>query len=434
MKPVVFKNARVLDPSRAVDEIGSVIVDGGKIMAAGKSAQNQGNPENSEIFDCQGLTIMPGLVDMRVFVGEPGAEHRETIASASRAAAAGGVTSFVMMPDTHPVIDDVALVEFVMRTARETSDVNIYPTASITKGFEGKEMSEFGLLHNMGAIAFTEGKKTLENASVMRRAMTYARDFSVPILHETQDKNLTGTGVMNEGLLASWLGLTGIPSEAEVISLERDLRLAALTKVRYHASQLSSSLSVEAMQRAKDSNHNVSAGVSINHITLNENDIGEYRTFFRLSPPLRAEDDRLALVEALRNGTIDVVVSSHDPQDVDTKRLPFEDAEPGAIGLESLLAAALRLYHDNSLSLLRIVEILSTAPARLLGIDKGTLKAGADADMILVDLDEPWVLQPEKLHSLSKNTTFENARFQGRVKQTYVKGKRVFSSVGSTAE
>ena len=370
----VFKNARIVDPSRGIDEVGSVIVIDRKIMAAGATAHNQGIPDGAKTFDCEGKAVLPGLVDARVFIGEPGGEHRETIASASHAAAAGGVTSLIMMPDTAPVIDDVALVEFVLRTARETARVNIFPAAAITKSLAGEEMTEIGLLREAGAVALTDGRKTIENALMIRRALTYARDFDAVIAHETLDPHLGSSGVMNEGLYATWLGLPGIPREAEAIPLERDLLLARLTGGNYHAAKLSTSIAANAIERAKNDGANVSAGVSINHLSLNENDIGEYRTFFRLSPPLRAEEDRLAMVEAVRDGTIDIIVSSHDPQDVDTKRLPFSDAAAGAIGLETLLAAGLRLVHNNEVTLLRLVELLSTAPARLFGLPGGTLK------------------------------------------------------------
>ncbi|CAK01510.1 dihydroorotase [Bartonella tribocorum] len=426
IKPIVFQKARIIDPSRAIDEVGTVIVENGQIIAAGKEALNQGVPEGAEVINAQNKAILPGLVDARVFVGEPGNENRETIASASQAAAAGGITSFLMMPDTHPVIDNVALVQFIKRTAGEVSLINIYPVAAITQGFNGQEITEFGLLKEAGAVAFSEGKKTLQNSSVMRRAMTYARDFDVPLIHETQDKDLTGQGVMNEGLLASWLGLSGIPCEAEVIPLERDLRLAALTQTRYHAAQISTALSADALRLGKQRSEKISAGVSINHLSLNENDIGQYQTSFRLMPPLRTEEDRIALIEAIKDGTIDVIISSHDPQGIDTKHLPFNDAAAGAIGMETLLSAALRLYHDESLSLLRITELLSTMPAKLFGLNAGTLKKGAYADLIVVDLEEPWVVSTEKLYSRSKNTPFDNARFQGRVFQTFVKGKSVF--------
>lgn len=428
MSAVLFENARIVDPSRGLDEVGSVLIRDGKIIAAGADARNQGAPEGAEIIDLDGKAVLPGLVDSRVFIGEPGAEHRETIASASHAAAAGGVTSIIMMPDTDPVIDDVALVEFVKRTARDTAVVNVHPAAAITKGLHGEEMTEIGLLRDAGAVAFTEGRQTIANTQLMRRALTYARDFNAVIACETRDPYLGANGVMNEGLFASWLGLSGSPREAEVIPLERDLRLAALTNSKYHAAQLSCAMSADAMRRAKDFGAKVTAGVSINHLSLNENDIGEFRTFFRLSPPLRSEQDRLAMVEAVKNGTIDIVVSAHDPQDVDTKRLPFADAEAGAIGLETLLGAALRLYHDDSIPLLRLVDVLSTAPAKIFGLDAGTLKPGASADLAIVDLDEPWIVREEDLHSLSKNSCFESARFQGRVVRTIVAGKTVYSA------
>lgn len=427
MTTTVLQNARIVDPSRTLDEPGTLIVKNDKIVASGADARNQGVPEGATVIDCQGKAVLPGLVDARVFIGEPGAEHRETIASASHAAAAGGVTSMIMMPDTDPVIDNVALVEFVMRTARDTAVVNVYPAAAVTKGLHGEEMTEIGLLREAGAVAISEGRNSIANTQLMRRALTYARDFGVVLSHEARDPHLGITGVMNEGLYASWLGLSGTPREAEVIPLERDMRLAALTQGAYHAAQISTAMSAEVISRAKQDALNVTAGVSINHLSLNENDIGEFRTFFRLQPPLRLEEDRLAMVEALRDGTIDIIVSAHDPQDVDTKRLPFADAAAGAIGLETLLGAALRLYHNGDVPLLRIVEAMSSAPARIFGLDVGSLRPGSKADMTIVDLDEPWVVKEEDLRSRSKNSCFEGARFQGRVVQTFVAGKSVFS-------
>ena len=425
MNVTVFENARIIDPSRNLDEVGTVIVDGRKIAAAGASARNQGKPEGATVIDCAGKVILPGLVDARVHIGEPGAEHRETIASASVAAAAGGVTSIIMMPDTDPVIDDVALVEFVLRTARDTAAVNVFPAAAVTRGLKGREMTEFGLLREAGAVAFTEGRHTIANSLVMRRALTYARDFGAVIDHETQDPDLAAAGMMNEGLFASWLGLAGIPREAEAIPLERDLMLARLTRSNYHAAKISTAMSAAAVARAKDGGAAVTAGASIASLSLNEHDVGEYRTFFRLSPPLRAEEDRLAMVEALRDGTVDILVSSHDPQDVDTKRLPFADAASGAIGLETLLAAALRLHHNGDVPLMRLVEALSTAPAKRFGLPGGTLAPGAPADLIVVDLNEPWLVREEDIRSRSKNTCFEGARLQGRVLQTLVAGRTV---------
>ncbi len=428
MSVTVFTDARIVDPSRGIDEIGTVIVDGDKIAAAAASVRNQGIPGGATVIDCVGKTILPGLVDSRVFIGEPGAEYRETIASASEAAAAGGVTSIVTMPDTAPVIDDIALVEHVLRAARDTASVHVYPAAALSKGLEGQEMTEFGLLREAGAVAFTDGRHTIASSLLMRRALTYARDFGAVIAHETQDAELSSNGVMNEGLYASWLGLSGIPREAEAIPLERDLMLARLTGGAYHAAKISTAMSAAAIARAKSDGANVTAAVSINNLSLNENDVGEYRTFFRLSPPLRAEDDRLAMIEAVRDGTVDVIVSSHDPQDVDTKRLPFADAAAGAIGLETLLAVALRLFHNGDVPLLRLVEALSTAPAKLFGLPGGTLAPGAAADLVLVDLDAPWIVSEADIRSRSKNTCFEGARMQGRVLQTLVSGRTVFQS------
>ena len=428
MTATVFENARIVDPSRDLDEVGALIVADGRILASGRAAHNQGRPAGAEVIDCGGMTIMPGLVDSRVFIGEPGAEHRETIASASHAAAAGGVTSVIMMPDTDPVIDDPALVEFVLRTARDTAVVNIHPAAAITKALAGAEMTEFGLLRQSGAVCFSEGRRTIANPAVIRRALTYARDFGAVLALETQDADLSAGGVMNEGLYASWLGLPGIPREAEIIPLERDLRLARLTGGAYHAAKISTSLSAEAVGRAKFDGAPVTAGISVNHLALNEIDVGEYRTFFRLSPPLRAEEDRLAMVQALRDGTVDVITSSHDPQDVDTKRLPFADAAIGAIGLETLLAVSLRLHHNGDVPLMRLVDALSTAPARLFGLAGGGLSPGAPADLAVVDLDYPWIVEETGIRSRSKNTCFEGARLQGKVLQTMVAGRTVFQA------
>ena len=423
MTATALVNGRLVDPSQDFDGPATIVVEDGLVSACGPDAAI---PRGARIVDCANRTVAPGLVDMRVFVGEPGAEHRETIASVSDAAAAGGVTSLVMMPDTSPVIDDIALVEFVLRTAREQSCISIYPSAAMTKGLAGQELTEFGLLRQAGAVMLTNGRQMVTDSRVMRRALTYARDFDLVVACETQDEHLAAGGVMNEGLLASWLGLPGIPREAEIITLERDLRLAQLTDVHYHAAKISIPESVEAIQQARQRGVRITCGVSINHLSLNENDIGEYRTFFRLSPPLRAEDDRRAMVEALAAGDIDIIVSSHDPQDVDTKRLPFSDAADGAVGLETLLPAALRLYHNEELSLLRLIDALSTRPAQILGLEAGSLATGRRADLTIIDLDEPWILVKEELRSRSKNTPFEDARFQGRVLATMVAGQFVF--------
>ena len=426
-QPLVLKNVRIIDPSRQLDEVGTIITgEDGRILASGRDALNQGVPEGAKVRDGQGLVAAPGLVDAKVFVGEPGNEHRETIESASRAAAAGGVTSFIMMPDTDPVLDDIALIEFVKKTARDKAVVNVHPAAALTRGLKGEEMTEIGLLRLSGAVAFTNGHHGLADTQVLRRAMTYAREFDAVISLETRDPYLAVNGVMNEGLLASWLGLSGSPREAELIPLERDLRIAGLTGAKYHAAQISVPQSAEAIRTARQRGAKATCGISINHLSLNENDIGEYRTFFKLSPPLRSEDDRQAMVDALADGTIDIIVSSHDPQDVDTKRLPFADAADGAIGLETMLAAALRLHHSGQVPLLRLIDAMSTRPAQIFGLDAGTLKPGAKADITLIDLDEPWIVSAKQLLSRSKNTPFEDARFSGRAVATYVSGKPVF--------
>ena len=426
-KPLVFKNARIIDPSRSLDEVGTIIVGSdGRILAAGSDANNQGAPDGAEIRDCSGLVAAPGLVDAQVFVGEPGGEHRETLASAGKAAAAGGVTSFIMMPDTDPVIDDIALVEFIKNAAREKSPVNIYPAAALTRGLRGEEMTEIGMLQQAGAVGFTNGRHGLHDTMVLRRVMTYAREFGAVVSLVAKDKYL-GNGVMNEGLFASWLGLSGVPKEAEIIPLERDLRIAGLTRAKYHAAKISVPESVEANKLARSRGAKVTCGISINHLSLNENDIGEYRTFFKLSPPLRSEDDRMGMVEALASGDIDIIVSAHDPQDVDTKRLPFGDAADGAIGLETMLAAALRLHHSGHVPLMRLIDAMSTRPAEIFGLEAGTLKPGAKADVVLIDLEEPWIVSKELIVSRSKNTPFEDARFSGRAVATYVAGRQVFS-------
>lgn len=424
-RPVVLSGGRVVDPSRGVDAVGAVVMAGGKILAAGPEALNQGAPDGAWTVDCRGLVVAPGLVDARVFVGEPGHEHRETLASASRAAAAGGVTTMVTMPDTDPVIDDPALVDFILRRARDDARVRVFPMAALTKGCAGQEMTEIGLLQEAGAIAFTDGRRSVASANVLRRALTYARDFGAVVVHHVEEPSLAGSGVVNAGEWATRLGLPGIPREAETIMLERDMRLVALARGRYHAALVSTADSVEILRRAKDRGLDVTAGVSVNSLTLNELDIGTYRSFLKLSPPLRDEDDRLAVVEGLADGTIDFVVSSHDPQDVETKRHPFAEAADGAVGLETLLAAALRLVHDGRLPLPTLIAALSTKPAARLGLEAGTLKPGAPADVVVIDPDVSWVLDRAKLLSRSKNTPFEDARFQGRALRTIVGGDLV---------
>jgi dihydroorotase len=428
-RPTLLTNARLIDPSSDLDGRGGVLIQDGVIAEAGPGVGKSSAPEGTEIVDCAGKVVAPGLIDMRAFVGEPGAGHRETFASASQAAAAGGITTIICQPDTKPVTDNSATVDFVLRRARDTAVVNIHPMAALTKGFGGEEMTEFGLLKAAGAVAFTDGARSVTNAQVMRRALTYARDFGVLIVHHTEDPNLAGEGVMNEGELASRLGLIGAPSAAEAVMLERDMRLVALTGGRYHAASVSCTESLEILRRAREAGLAVSASASINHLTLNENDIGPYKTFLKLSPPLRTEDDRKELVAAVASGLIDVIMSDHNPQDVEVKRLPFAEAAPGAIGLETMLSAGLRLVHNGEIELSRLIRAMSTRPAELLGLPGGTLRKGRPADIVVIDLDTPWILDPADLKSKCKNTPFDEARFTGRAVRTIVGGRTVFEQV-----
>jgi dihydroorotase len=429
---LVLTNARLVNPACGREGRGAVLVQGGVIADVAWGA-SPGVPEGAEVRDCGGHVVCPGLVDMCAFVGEPGAEHRETLKSASEAAAAGGVTTVVCMPDTDPVIDDPAIVDFVRRRARDTAIVNILPAAALTKGLKGREMAEIGLLKEAGAVAVTDGARSVTNAQLMRRALTYAGGVGALVMHHVADPDLVGDGVMNEGELASRLGLIGIPREAETVMLERDVRLVRLTRGRYHAAMISCADSVDIVTRAKETGLAITCGVSINNLALNENDIGDYRTFLKLAPPLRSEDDRQAVVAALAAGVIDVIVSDHNPQDVEVKRVPFAEAADGAVGLETLLSAALRLVHAGQLPLPALLRAISTRPGEILGLPQGRLAKGAPADLILVDLDMPYVLDKRDLRSRSKNSPFDDARLEGRVLLTLVAGRIVHDVRGEAA-
>ena len=428
--PLFFINARLIDPATGMETRGGLYAREGRIVDLGAPLTRDAAPAEARLIDCAGAVLAPGLIDMQAFVGEPGAEHRETIASATLAAAIGGVTTLVATPATEPAIDDPAVVDFVLRRARDTGRVRVLPMAALTKGREGREIAELGLLQQAGAVAFFDGARPVKNSLVMRRAMTYARDFGALVVHFPQDPDLSG-GVMNDGELALRLGLSGAPREAEAIMLDRDLRLVALTGARYHAALISTTLSLDALRAAKAAGLPVTCGVSINHLTLNENDIGDYRSFLKLRPPLRHEDERRALVAAMAEGLIDVIVSDHDPQDVETKRLPFAEAEYGAVGVETMLAAGLRLAHAGDVALPRLLAALSSTPARILGLEQGRLQKGAPADLIVFDPDAPFVVAPESLHSRCRNTPFDGALLQGEVRLTVVDGVVAYESAGA---
>ena len=423
-----YVNARLIDPAAGYDGPGGVLVEGEMITASGAEVTAGAAPAEAEVIDCGGRMLAPGLIDMLVATGEPGAEHKETLKSASEAAAAGGVTQIIVTPNTDPVIDDVSLVDFVLRRARDTGVVRVAPMAAITKGLAGAEMTEFGLLKEAGALAFSDGTKAVADSGLMRRALSYARAFDAVICAYAEDASLSGDGCMNEGELSSRLGLAGAPAAAEEIGLDRDLALVRLTGGRYHAASISCAGSLAALEAAKAEGLAVTCGASINNLVLNENDIGDYRTFFKLQPPLRREEDRLALADGVARGAVDIITSAHTPQPPEDKRRPFAEAAYGAVGVETLLPAALRLYHSGDVSLLRLMDAMSRAPADLLGLAGGRLSPGAPADLIIADIDAPFVLQLSDLRSRSRNSPFEDQRLQGRVWRTIVGGRMVFQA------
>ena len=428
MKEKYFINARIIDPSQDIDEIGGLIVDAnGKIKAVGKKVNKENIPSKSEKIDLKSKVLIPGIVDMKVFVGEPGFEYKENFRSLSNAALSGGVTSVVSMPNTSPVIDNVSMVDFILRRGRDKSGINIFPAATLTRNMEGKLMTEFGLLSKKGIIGFTDATKTIQNSEIMSRIMNYASDLDVLVMQHPEDQELSKGRCISEGEVSTRLGLQGIPDIAEKIIIERDLSLLGEYPCRYHISQLSSAKSVEVIKKYKKEGVNFSAGVSINNLSLNENDIGDFKTFMKVSPPLRKEDDRKALIKGIKDGYIDVIVSDHKPEDEESKRLPFAQAAEGSIGIETLLSLALELYHNQSLPLKKIIETITCNPARILKINKGNLKKGSDADLCIFDLNEPWKVDVSKLKSKSKNAAIENRKLQGKVLMTYLKGESVFS-------
>ena len=430
MKEKYLINARIIDPKNQMDEIGGLIIDiNGKIKAVGKKVANGNLPTGAEKIDLKRKILIPGIVDMRVFVGEPGYEYKENFRTLSNAALSGGVTSVVSMPNTSPVIDNVSMVDFLKRRGRDKAKINIYPAASLTKNIEGKQMTEFGLLKRKGIIAFTDGLKTVQNPQVMSRIMNYAGESGALIMQHAEDNILSAGGLINEGEISTRLGLKGIPFLAEKIIVERDLSFLEEYHCRYHISQISSGKTLSTIKRAKEEGKIFSTGVSINNLSLNENDIGDFRTFLKLSPPLRTEQDRLSLINAIDEGLIEVIVSDHKPEDEESKRLTFAQAATGATGIETLLPLALELFHNGSLKLNKIIASLTLNPAKILGIDKGSLQIGRDADLCVVDINKPWVVNKDELLSKSKNTPIEDRKLQGQIIKTFIKGEIAFERV-----
>ena len=426
MKKQYFINANIIDPHNSLNEYGGLIVsEDGKIEAIGKKVNINNLPTREKPIDLNGKYIFPGIVDMRVFVGEPGYEYKENFRTLSNAALSGGVTSVVTMPNTDPIIDNVSIVDFLKRRGRDKSMINIFPCASLTKNIEGTNMTEFGLLQKKGIIAFTDGIRTIQNTQLMSRIMNSAKDLGSLIMQHAEDLDLSINGMINSGIIATKLGLAGIPDVAERIIIERDLTLLENIKCRYHISQISSEKSVEIIKQRKEK-IKFTCGVSINNLSLNENDIGDFRTFLKLSPPLTTEEDRVSLVNALKDEIIDVIVSDHKPEDEESKRLTFAQAATGASGIETLLSLSLELYHNGSVKLETIIKALTSNPAKILKINKGNLSIGADADFSIVDINKPWIVKKEKLISKSKNTSIEDKKLQGKVTSTFVRGKELF--------
>ena len=429
MKEKYLINARIIDPKNQIDENGGIVIDEkGQIKAVGKAVSSLNIPNDAEKMDLRNKILIPGLVDMRVFVGEPGYEYKENFRTLSNAALAGGVTSVVSMPNTSPVIDNVSMVDFLKRRGRDKSRINIFPAASLTKNTDGKQMTEFGLLKRKGIIAFTDGVKCVQNPQLMTRIMNFASQSNSLIMQHAEDNILSENGLINEGEISTRLGLKGIPALAEKILVERDLSFLEEYFCRYHIMQISSKKTIDAIKSAKTEGKVFTTGVSINNLSLNENDIGDFKTFLKLSPPLRTENDRVSLVEGLKNGLIDVIVSDHKPEDEESKRLTFSQATTGASGIETLLPLVLELYHNQSIPIGVLVASITSNPSKILGIEKGNLEIGKDADLCIIDINKPWIVKKENLKSKSKNTPIEGRKLQGQVIKTFVKGELVFNA------
>ena len=424
-QPIAFVDARLVDPESGYDGPGALVVAEGVIADVIRRPRFEGLSGDVRVIDCSGAMLAPGLVDLRVKTGEPGAEPRETLKSASRAAAAGGVTSIVIQPDTDPAIDDPAMVDFVFRRARDIELVHVYPAGAATQRCEGERLAELGLMREAGAVYFTDVDRPIADSKVFRRVLSYAKGFGAAVAHRPADPYLSAGTCATEGELAARMGLPAAPAVAERIMLERDLALAELTGAQLIVDQITTADALESLKRGRDRGVHVSATCSINHLSFNELDIGDYRTFARLDPPLRAESDRRALIEALTSGLVEMVVSAHAPAPAEDKRLPFSEAMPGGVGLETLLAALLSLHHQDGVQLITLIRAVTLAPARLVGLGAGRIAPGAPADLVLCDIGAPFTVDADKLLSKSKNSPFDGRRLQGRVLLTMVDGRIV---------
>ncbi|HZQ01850.1 MAG TPA: dihydroorotase [Reyranella sp.] len=424
-----YINARIIDPTADQEYLGSILISDGKIADFGPNLFASGAPYGIESIDCGGLHLAPGIVDARAHTGEPGEEHKETLESAGIAAAAGGITSMVLLPDNEPPFDDASLIEFVARRARQIKLTNMYAYGALTVGLEGKELAEMGLLAEAGAVAFTDADHPVGNAQVLRRALYYAKAFDALIVHLPQEPTLSG-GHMSSGEMSTRLGLAGNPPLAEVMMVERDIRLVQMTGGCLHLSKISTAESVEALARAKDRGLNITCDTAPPYFALNDLAVGDYRTFGKLVPPLRSEKDRRAIIEGLKSGVIDAIVSDHRPQDQESKRVPFAQAEPGGIGLETLLPVSLELVHNKQLTLPQLFQRLSSTPARLFKLPGGKLAKGAPADLIVFDTDYAWKVDRDVFLSKTKNSPFDEKPVQGRVMATVLAGRTIYRNDG----
>lgn len=420
-----FINATLIDPENGTEFTGSVSVEGAHISAVTEGGI--ANPKG-EIIDCRGKYLAPGIVDLGVKVCEPGERHKESYRSAGLAAAKGGVTTMITRPDTNPAIDSPETLEFVTRRANEAAPVHVLPMAALTKGREGREMTEIGFLMDAGAVAFTDCDHVITDTRVFSRALTYARGLGALVIAHPQEPIMSQGAAVTSGKFASLRGLPAVSPMAERMGLDRDMALVEMTGAKYHADQITTARALPPLARAKKNGLDVTAGIGIHHLTLNALDVANYRTFFKLKPPLRDEDDRLAMVDAVATGLIDIVCSMHTPQDEESKRLPFEEAASGAVGLETLLPAALRLWHAEMITLPQLWRALSFNPAQRLGLASGRLAAGAPADLVLFDANAPFVMDRATLRSKSRNTPFDGVRMQGKVIATYVSGACVYDA------
>ncbi len=420
---LLFHDVRIIDPVRGLDQQGNLLVRDGRIADLGPTI---GIPEDAEKISADGAILCPGLVDMRAALGEPGYEYRETIASAAQAAAAGGITTLAALPDTMPAIDDPALVRLLRARGEETASLTILPYGAVTRGCKGEEMAELGLLREAGAVAFTDGSRAIASARLMRLALSYARGFGAMIVQHPEDPSLAGGGTATEGALATRLGLPGIPAAAEAILIARDIRLAELTGGAVHFAHVSTAEGLELIRRAKQAGRNITCDTAPPYFDLNETAIGEFRTYAKLSPPLRTEQDREAVLAALADGTIDAIASDHQPRDADDKRLPFALASAGGVGLATLLGVTLAQVHGGALGMVQALDLLTARPARLLGSDAGTLTRGAPADLCLFHPDTIWQVEAGDLPGKAQNTPFDGRALEGRVIGTWKSGRRVF--------